>query len=134
MKKYALLIPLILISFYGCKKYEIVGPERDTSYSGQYENVVYADSLNEPKVVLYISQEDSKLSGVGYFNNIFFNFSGTLIDKHAIISFDLLNTNVGDLKNCSIDGYFGSNFNLAGGYTLSPYFGTTKIRFKKITN
>jgi hypothetical protein len=132
MKKIAVLITLLLISLFGCKKYEIVEPDKDTSYSGQYENVVYEDSLCEPKVILYISQEDAKLSGVGYFNNVFFNFTGTLIDRHAIISFDLLNTNVGDLKNCSIDGYFGTNYNLAGGYTLTPYFGTTKIRFKKV--
>jgi hypothetical protein len=135
MKSYTNLIFFVLAILFGCKYDDVVEPAKSISYSGQYENVYYNDTANEPKVILYLAQESSKLSGVGYFNSIFFSFSGTLIDKHAIISFDLLNTNLGDLKNCHIDGYFGDGFILAGGYTLTaPNYGTTKIRFKKIAD
>jgi len=121
---------LILIAFMGCKDNNSVTEPVIITYSGQYQNVPYNDGTLEPIVLLYLAQDGTKLSGVGYFNGIAFNFTGMLIQTHAVISFDLLNTNVGDLKNCLIDGYFGADDVLTGSYTLSQQIGTAKIRFQ----
>jgi hypothetical protein len=133
MKKYSVLILALMLFFYGCTKDNIVEPTGDTSYSGKYENLLYGDSSSEPNIVLHISQKNSAVSGDGTFNGINFTFTGTLIDNHLIICFDLLNTNVGDLKNCNIDAYFNASYYLAGGYTLTPALGyyTQKIRFQR---
>lgn len=124
-----LIIPLFIA---GCKDNPVDVPEVSSNYSGQYENVKYNGGTIEPSVALSISQAGTELTGTGKFNELTFSFTGKLEDNHAVITFDLLNTNVGDLRNCVIDGYFGSDNILAGGYTLSQWMGTEKIRFKQI--
>ena len=134
MKPKHLIAFLLLLALIGCKDNNSPVEPTTVSYSGQYQNIPYNDGTAEPTVLLYLAQDGAKLSGVGYFNNITFNFTGTLVQTHAIISFDLLNTNLGDLKNCIIDGYFGADNVLAGGYTLAPQYGTAKIRFQMMEN
>jgi len=132
MKRSNLTSLLLVLALWGCKEYGTATETVTANCSGQYQNIPYNDGTMEPNVVLYLVQEDAKLSGIGCFNGITFNFSGALIQTHAIISFDLLNTNMGDLRNCLIDGYFGEGNFLAGGYTLSPQMGTCKIRFRMV--
>ena len=123
---------LMILLLTACKENNPVEPAASATYSGQYQNVKYDDNTIQPDVSLTIVQNGDILSGNGSFNGILFNFSGTLIQTHMVISFNLINTNVGDLKNCIIDGYFGANNFLAGGYTLSYLYGTQKIRFEQL--
>lgn len=132
MKKTSYIAALILLILAGCKENQSVAPHVSSNYSGKYANVLYNDNSIEPTVTLNLTQNDENLSGVGCFNGIEFNFSGTLVERHAVLSFDLLDTNVGDLRGCTIDGYFGDQNILAGGYTLTSQFGTEKIRFKQL--
>lgn len=131
MKSIYLISSIVFLALFGCKD-SPVEPEKSSNYSGQYQNVFYQDGTSEPSVKLIVAQNDAKVSGVGYFNGIPFSFNGTLINTHFTIAFDLLDTSMGDLHNCVIDGFFGSDYSLAGGYTLPYPFGTEKIRFKLV--
>jgi hypothetical protein len=130
-KFYIFIMMAVPLLIAGCKDNPVDTPE-SIDYSGQYQNVKYSSDTIEPSVTLTITQSGTDLTGTGKFNALTFSFSGKLDDNHAVITFDLLNTNVGDLRNCVIDGYFGSDNILAGGYTLSQWMGTEKIRFKQI--
>jgi len=130
MKKiiYILFIAALVFS---CKENISESPVIN-NYSGQYENTLYNDGSVEPEVSLIITQNSSDLTGIGFFNGIYFNFAGTIDGNHAVLSFDLLNTNYGDLKGCKIDGFFGADNSLSGGYTLLSSMGTQKIKFQFI--
>ena len=136
MKKFHIIIATMIILFFiaGCQDQTINEPYNNTTvgYSGEYKNVFYNDGKTEPTVELTILQNESTLTGTGYFNDVPFNFTGTLKENHAFITFDLLNTNAGDFNNCIIDGFFGTNNTFAGGYCLSPIMGTEKIRFQQV--
>ncbi len=133
MKRNIFIIIISVVLIAGCKNnVDVTETPFEVSYSGQYQNVFYNDGTTEPEVTIVILQDESELSGVGFFNGISFNFTGKLNDNHAVLSFDLLNTNYGNIKGCYIDGFFGSDNSFSGGYTLSPEFGTQKIRFKYV--
>jgi hypothetical protein len=124
-----------MTALYGCKQNDIVAPGPDTSFSGQYQNGSYGETGDQPYILLFIAQEDSKIVGEGYFNSIFFSFTGSLTNNHLVIYFDLLYTNFGDLKNCNIEGYFNSSYVLTGAYTLILSDGNSsqKIELKKMS-
>ena len=133
MKEYKFYLGLIIIVIAaGCKESIPVQPPEAPNYSGQYQNLKYSTTDIEPTVTLNLQQNGSSLAGSGTFNDLTFNFTGTVAENHATITFDLLNTNVGDLRGCVIDGYFSSDYLLAGGYTLSYQMGTEKIRFRLV--
>jgi hypothetical protein len=134
--KTILLLPLLTVMLYSsCKdNNNPVEPAAATNYSGIYQNLKYDDNTLQPVVTLSLIQKDALLTGTGTYNGINFSFTGALIQTHLVISFDLLNTNMGDFRNCTIDAYFGANNYLCGGYTLSTQFGTEKIRFQQVKN
>ncbi len=133
MKRNILIVITAVLLIAGCKNnVDITETPFEVSYSGQYQNVFYNDGTSEPEVTLVVLQDESELSGVGFFNGISFNFKGSLNNNHGVLKFDLLNTNYGDIKGCYIDGFFGADNSFSGGYTLSPEFGTQKIRFKYV--
>jgi len=131
MKKVIYISFITILVFFGCKENISESPV-SSNYSGQYENSFYNDGSIEPEVTLVLSQDSDELSGLGFFNGISFNLSGKIDGNHAVITFDLLNTNYGNLKGCKIDGFFGTDNSLSGGYTLIPSMGTQKIRFNFI--
>ena len=132
MKKIIISLALVMFAAFGCADNPVSAPELSSGYSGKYENLLYNDRTVEPRVTLDMSHSGSALKGTGTYNGIQFSFTGTVEDEHAVITFDLLNTTAGDLRGCVIDGYFGENKTLAGGYTLSSLYGTEKIRFKPV--
>lgn len=132
MKRLIYLTLPLMIFAGACSDTSVSPPEMSADYSGKYENVLYNDRTVEPKVTLEVSHSGNSLSGTGTYNGIRFSFRGTVEEEHAVLTFDLLNTNAGDLRGCIIDGYFGDNKMLAGGYTLSPSYGTEKIRFRQV--
>lgn len=113
MKKIFLLI--LIVGLHGCNYESIVETERQINYSGEYQTKVD----NAQTVILYINH-DGKLSltGTGNWNGMTFTFTGSVFNKHVILSFPLKKTSLGDLEG-TIDGFFDDEGKLlAGGYIL----------------
>ncbi|MGK9477315.1 hypothetical protein [Melioribacter sp. OK-6-Me] len=133
MKK---LIALFLLPFLiACNAEKIVEPVDSDVFSGQYQSVPYNSSSEEPVVILLYTQEGNKVYGTGSWNAITFNFEGTSINKHTIFTFQLNDTNMGDL-NGDIDAWLGEDLSMAGGYKLwnSSTLLNGPIRFKLVKN
>ena len=121
--------------FFGCSKEDPTEVVQLPNYTGQYQSVPYQSAQSEdPVVILLLSQEGNKISGTGNWNGITFNFNGTLIEKHILVTFILKGTNLGEI-NGTIDSWIGSDKSLAGGYQLWNNTGIISgaIRFKPVT-
>lgn len=130
--KYITLVIVPLFIMIGCNPDSTTEVVEAPNYTGQYQSVPYESSSGEdPNVVLLLSQEGGKISGVGNWNGITFNFAGTLVEKHMIVTFVLKGTNYGDI-NGSIDTWIGNDKSLAGGFQLwnSLTIMNGAIRFK----
>ncbi|MEG8947169.1 hypothetical protein [Rosettibacter firmus] len=117
MKKVLFLGALLIFSVTSCITEKIVEPIVSDELSGQYQSVPYTSIEAEPIVILLLSHEGNKVYGTGSWNAITFNFEGTVINKHVILTFTLKDTNVGNI-NGDIDGWVGNDNSIAGGYKL----------------
>lgn len=124
---------LVIFLVTSCVTEKIIEPTVPNDFSGQYQSVPYSSNEPEPIVVLLLSHDGNKVYGTGSWNAITFNFEGTVINKHTILTFLLKDTNVGDI-NGDIDAWFGDDNSLAGGYKLwnSYQLFNGAIRFKLI--
>jgi len=107
----------ILLLIAGCKSPDVTNPVTTPNYSGQYQTIPYDTTDVEPTVLLLLANQSNTVSGTGSWNGITFNFTGTVVDKHVLFTFDLKGTNLNDL-NGSIDAFIGNDQSLAGGYKL----------------
>jgi hypothetical protein len=118
MKAYLICaFAFILLLVAGCKSPNVTDPVSTPNYSGQYQTIPYDSTDVEPTVLLLLNDQSSTVSGTGSWNGITFNFTGTVVDKHVLFTFDLKGTNLNDL-NGSIDAFVGTDQSLAGGYKL----------------
>jgi hypothetical protein len=102
----------------GCNSESTTETIDPLNYTGQYQSLAYEPPQPEnPIVVLLLIQEGNKLSGTGNWNGITFNFTGTLLEKHIIVTFVLKGTNYGEI-NGSIDTWIKNDKSLAGGFQL----------------
>ncbi len=132
--KYLLPIIASVFALAGCNQEGTTEVVQPPNYTGQYQSVPYETPQSEdPLVILLLAQQGNKLSGTGSWNGITFNFDGTLIERHMLVTFVLKGTNVGDI-NGTIDSWIGSDKSLAGGYQLwnSSALFTGAIRFKHV--
>ncbi|MDQ7816304.1 MAG: hypothetical protein RDU14_04715 [Melioribacteraceae bacterium] len=113
MKK--ILLIALLITLSGCNYDNIVEVETQRNYSGEYQTSLQ----NIETIILYISHDGKmSLSGTGNWNGLAFNFAGTVMNKHALLTFSLKKTSLGDLEG-TIDCFFdNAGMFLAGGYVL----------------
>ena len=130
--KYFTIVIAFIFAMMGCNPESTTEVVEAPNYTGQYQSVPYESSQGEdPNIVLLLSHEGNKLSGIGNWNGITFNFIGTLVEKHMIVTFVLKGTNYGDI-NGSIDTWIGNDRSLAGGF--QPWNSLTimngAIRFK----
>lgn len=130
MKKIFLL--LILTGLYGCNYESIIEPtEQQINYSGEYQTK-FQDAQT---VILYLSHDGKMgLTGSGNWNGMIFTFTGTVMNRHAIMNFALKKTSIGDLDG-TIDGFFDESGKLlAGGYILRNEYNILQsaISFKLI--
>jgi hypothetical protein len=125
---------LILLLIVGCKSPGVTDPVTTPNYSGQYQTVPYESIDDEPTVLLLLANQSDAVNGTGSWNGITFNFTGTVVDKHVLFTFDLKGTNLNDLSG-SIDAFVGTDQSLAGGYKLwnSGNIIVGPIRFKYAT-
>lgn len=133
MKKILFNVISLIFIVTSCVTEKLVEPKVSNDYSGQYQSVPYSTEEPEPIVILLLSHEGNKVYGTGSWNAITFNFEGTLINKHTILTFTLKDTNVGNV-NGDIDAWFGEDNSLAGGYKLwnSNQLFNGAIRFKMV--
>ncbi|MCX7797444.1 MAG: hypothetical protein N2249_02335 [Melioribacter sp.] len=133
MKKVLVVGMLIIFFVTACVTEKIVEPTVNNDYSGQYQSIPYSSNEPEPIVILLLSHEGNKVYGTGSWNAITFNFEGTVINRHTILTFTLKDTNVGNI-NGDIDAWFGEDNSLAGGYKLwnSHQLFNGPIRFKLV--
>jgi hypothetical protein len=132
-KIFTIVIASIFV-MVGCNSESTTEVVEAPNYTGQYQSVPYESSqADNPTVILLLSQEGNKLSGTGNWNGITFNFEGTLIEKHMIVTFTLKGTNYGEI-NGNIDSWVGNDKSLAGGFQLwnSATILTGAIRFKHV--
>lgn len=130
--KYITFVIASLFIIIGCNPDSTTEVVEAPNYTGQYQSVPYESSHTEdPKVVLLLTQQGGKVSGTGNWNGIVFNFDGTLVEKHLIVTFVLKGTNFGEI-NGSIDTWIGNDKSLAGGFQLwnSMVIMNGAIRFK----
>jgi|GEM_PF-1728068 len=133
MKKILMMGALIIFLVTSCVTEKIVEPTVSNDYSGQYQSIPYSPDNADPIVILLLSHEGNKVYGTGSWNAITFNFEGTVINKHTILTFTLRDTNFGNI-NGDIDAWFGEDNSLAGGYKLWNSFQLFNgaIRFKLV--
>ncbi len=124
---------LVALTLTSCVVEKVIEPTLSDDFSGQYQSVPYSVDEPEPIVILLLSQEGNKVYGTGSWNAITFNFEGTIINKHTILTFTLRDTNYGNI-NGDIDAWFGDDNSLAGGYKLwnSYQLFNGAIRFKLV--
>lgn len=133
MKKILIMGAVIVFLVTSCVTEKIIEPTVPNDYSGQYQSIPYSPDNADPIVILLLSHEGNKVYGTGSWNAITFNFEGTVINKHTILTFTLRDTNVGNV-NGDIDAWFGDDNSLAGGYKLwnSSQLFNGAIRFKLV--
>ena len=118
MKTYLIYtFALFLLFIIGCKSPGVTDPVTAPNYSGQYQTIPYDTTDVEPTVLLLLANQSNTVTGTGSWNGITFNFTGTVVDKHVLFTFNLKGTNLNDL-NGSIDAFVGNDQSLAGGYKL----------------
>ncbi len=113
MKRLSIIVLLITLS--GCNFDKIVEVEAELNYSGEYQTSLKSTET----IILYISHDGQmSLSGTGNWNGLTFNFAGTVMNKHAVLTFALKKTSFGDMEG-TIDCFFDdAGTLLAGGYVL----------------
>lgn len=113
MKRLSIIALLITLS--GCNFDKIVEVETELNYSGEYQTSLQSTET----IILYVSHDGQmSLSGTGNWNGLTFNFTGTVMKKHAVLTFALKKTSIGDLEG-TIDCFFDdTGLLLAGGYVL----------------
>ena len=133
-KKFFTIVIASIFILAGCNSETTTEVVEAPNYTGQYQSVPYESSQSDnPTVILLLAQEGNKLSGTGNWNGITFNFEGTLIEKHMIVTFTLKGTNYGEI-NGNIDSWIGTDRSLAGGFQLwnSSTIISGAIRFKNV--
>lgn len=126
------LVIYFIIFITGCSYENPVEPDSNINYSGEYQT-----NLEETNTVILYMYHDGKIaiSGSGNWNGLTFIFTGTVMNKHAVLNFSLKKTNIGDLEG-SIDGFFDDHGKfLAGGYTLRNEYNILQnsISFKLVS-